>query len=142
LRRRNHPAVGPDRRLKVRPRNAGVSGCRSRRWVESTLASTASKAERGDKGADNWNAGKAETKRTRYLSANDDENLCGAISWFTFLAIDRGREFEVNTRANASHAGALVLSQISFELDMESDLIPTWGRRRESAFVWDRSHHR
>jgi len=27
-------------------------------------------------------------------------------------------------------------------IDMESDLIPTWGRRRESAFVWDRSHHR
>jgi hypothetical protein len=27
-------------------------------------------------------------------------------------------------------------------IDIESDLIPTWGRRRESAFVWDRSHHR
>src|SRR5262245_9467317 len=63
LRHRDDLAVGPDRRLEVRSRNAGVGGRRSRRWVEPAFASAAGEAERGDKRRPGWTTGKATDRR-------------------------------------------------------------------------------
>src|SRR5262249_57477131 len=50
LRHRDDLAVGPDRRLEVRSRNAGVGGRRSRRWGGARLSAAARHAERRGKG--------------------------------------------------------------------------------------------
>ena len=60
LRRRDDSAVGPNRRLKIRPRRAGVGGRRPRRWLKPTLASTARNAKRGYKRAHSCNPGKVQ----------------------------------------------------------------------------------
>jgi len=59
LRRRDDLAVGPDRRLEIRARNAGVDGGRGWRRVEPALAPAAGKSERGDERTDRCNPGKA-----------------------------------------------------------------------------------
>src|SRR6516165_2782896 len=67
LRCRDDFAVGPDRRLEVRSRRAGVGGRRSRRRVEAGFASASGKAERDDKRANSCDPGKAQAgRRTQF----------------------------------------------------------------------------
>src|SRR5258708_14448127 len=67
LRCRDDLAVGPDGRLEVRSRKAGVGGRRSRRRVEPGFASATGKAQRGDKRADSCDPGKAQAgRRTQF----------------------------------------------------------------------------
>src|SRR5262249_30652222 len=57
-------AVGPNRRLEVRSRGAGLGGRRSRRRVKAGFASATGNAQRGDKRANNYDPGKAPARRS------------------------------------------------------------------------------
>src|SRR5262245_16245228 len=73
LRRRDDPAVRPDRRLEVGPRGTGVGGGGSRRRVEPALAPAARQPERGDQRADGCNPGEAQVGQGRQFSHSSIE---------------------------------------------------------------------